>query len=124
MSNTGISYEEHVTRVRSEASRILNAAGATNLEEVPKPRHRRDVGDRPLSASGAFLEDAHGRVQGWFSVTFDGRRIPVTVFQTFASRGTWNTSILGVDRKDYPSDQDFLQRVREVLRSEARRVPV
>ncbi|WP_437909918.1 hypothetical protein WME95_19825 [Sorangium sp. So ce327] len=113
-----------MTRVRSEAARILNAAGATNLEEVSKPRHRRDVGDRPLSASGAFLEDAHGRVQGWFSVTFDGRRIPVTVFQKLASRGTWNTIVLGVDRKDYASDQDFIQRVQEVLRNEARQVPV
>ncbi|KYF76882.1 hypothetical protein BE17_23770 [Sorangium cellulosum] len=121
MSNTGISYEEYVTGLRAEAVRIFEAVGASDPEEVPKLHT--NFGDRVISESGAIILTST-RVEGWFSVTVDGRRVPVAVFQTFMTRSPMNTIVLGVDRKDYASDRDFLQRVREVLRNEARRVPV
>ncbi|WP_437574560.1 hypothetical protein [Sorangium sp. So ce887] len=122
--DTGVSYEEHVTRVRSEAARIFNAVGASGWEEVPKPSNRPRVGERPLSTSGAFAIDTNYTVQGWFSVTFDGRPVPITVVQQYTNRRNWNTIILNANRGECASDQVFLEHVQEELRREARRVPV
>ncbi|WP_437639388.1 hypothetical protein [Sorangium sp. So ce854] len=122
--STTPSYQDHVARIRADVARFLRAAGASNWREVPKPRHRLNFGDRPLSASGAFIIDATYAVQGWFSVTFDGQEVPVAVFQKYTNRGTWETTILGVTQGDCPSDHIFAERVRGALKGEARRTPV